>query len=422
MRIVYLNPCGQMGGAETSLVELLASVRAAEPDWHLTLVLGADGPLASKAAAVGVAVHVVPMPSGLARLGDSGSNGHAAGRAALLPGLLSAAGYLRRLARVVRTERPDLIHSTGFKMHLLSVWARPQGIPVLWHLHDYVRSRPVMSRFLRWHSGKCAVAIANSQSVAADVHSVCGGRLKVETIYNAIDLSRFSPEGPKLDLDALCGLPPVEPGTVRVGLVATFAHWKGHRTFLKALSMLPPEAPVRSYVIGGPIYQTVGSQHSIEELRAEAGQLGLKDRLGFSGFVDDTASAMRALDIVVHASTSPEPFGMVIVEGMACGRAVVASQAGGAAEIFEDGVDALGHPPGDAAVLARLIGRVVSDEPGRVRLGRAGRTTAERLSRGDRLAEQLVALYRTISARSAARGEGPAFAGAQGLGGVDARF
>ena len=51
MRILYLNPCGQMGGAETSLRELLASIRAAEPEWDLWLVLGEDGPLAGKARA-----------------------------------------------------------------------------------------------------------------------------------------------------------------------------------------------------------------------------------------------------------------------------------------------------------------------------------------------------------------------------------
>ena len=418
MRILYLNPIAQMGGAETSLLELLASVRAAEPEWQLTLVLGADGPLRKKAAALGVTVLVVPMPERLARLGDSGSKKYFA----LLFGLLSAASYLRRLARVVRTKRPDLIHSTGFKMHLLSAWLTPQGIPVIWHIHDYVRSRPWMSQLLRWHARRCAVAIANSESVAADIRAACPSLQRIETIYNAIDLRRFSPEGPSANLDALSGLSPADPDTIRVGMVATFARWKGHRTFLKAFSMLPPELPVRGYVIGGPIYQTSGSQHSAEELRCEADQLGIANQVGFTGFVSDAATAMRGLDIVVHASTAPEPFGMVIVEGMACGKAVIASEAGGAAEIFEDGVDALGHSPGDAAVLAKLIGKLVSDQPGRIRLGRAGRTTAEIFYRGDRLAEKLVALYRRILTESSVHGEDQVFAGNEESGTVDARF
>ena len=94
--------------------------------------------------------------------------------------------------------------------------------------------------------------------------------LRIVPIYNAIDLQRFSPAGERMDLDAKAGLPPAAPGTVRVGLIATFAHWKGHKVFLEALARLPEDVPVRGYIIGGPIYQTDGSQWS----RARAGAGG----------------------------------------------------------------------------------------------------------------------------------------------------
>ena len=88
---------------------------------------------------------------------------------------------------------------------------------------------------------------------------------------------------------------------------------------------------------------------------------------------------MRALDIVVHASTQPEPFGMVIIEGMACGKAVIAGQAGGAAELFVDGENALAHAPGDAAD-AGAANRAVESrrDNSRKTLGKAGRETVER--------------------------------------------
>ena len=70
---------------------------------------------------------------------------------------------------------------------------------------------------------------------------------------------------------------------------------------------------------------------------------------------------MRALDVVVHASTQPEPFGLVIAEAMACGRAVITSAAGGAAEIIDAGVDAITHPPGDAASLSACMVRLARD-------------------------------------------------------------
>ena len=106
--------------------------------------------------------------------------------------------------------------------------------------------------------------------------------------------------------------------------------------------------------------------------------------------------ALRALDVVVHASTRPEPFGRVIAEGMACGRAVIAIRDGGAAELFEDGVSALGCPPRDPDALAEAIGRVVADSELRQRLGQAGRQAA--LTRFDRrrLAEPWSRVYEDV--------------------------
>lgn len=392
MRILYLNPIAQMGGAETSLLQLLSSVRAAEPEWHLILVLGADGPLLRKAEALGVSVRVVPMPNPLAQMGDSRSKG----ARGMLPGLLGAIGYVMRLRQVILAEQPHLIHSTGFKMHVLSAWACPREIPLIWHIHDYVQSRPLMSRLLRWRAGRCAAAIANSQSVAADVRTALAGKVRVDCIYNAIDLNRFSPVGPQVDLDALSGLAPATEATIRVGLVATFAWWKGHRVFLKALSLLPSELAVRGYIIGGPVYQTSGSQESVEALREEAARLGLADRAAFTGHIDDTASAMRSLDVVVHASTAPEPFGMVIAESMACGKPVVVSAAGGAQELFEDEVDGLGHSAGDAAELARQILRLSDDRALRARLGSAGRRRAEAALAGHRLGRDVQDAYERL--------------------------
>src|SRR5207253_6282469 len=104
---------------------------------------------------------------------------------------------------------------------------------------------------------------------------------------------------------------------------------------------IPVDRPCRFYIVGGPIYRSRGSQVSAEGLRARAEALGVGSRVGLVGHQADPARALRALDVVVHASTRPEPFGRVIVEGMACGRAVVAIRDGGAAELFDDGVTAL---------------------------------------------------------------------------------
>jgi glycosyltransferase involved in cell wall biosynthesis len=397
LRIVFLNPSGQLGGAETSLRELLGSIRTEAPDWQLWLLLSEDGPLYDVARDLGVQVVVEPFPRALARLGDRGSN-PVAKLASLLVAALPTLLYARRLARILRSLDPHVIHANGLKMHVLGAWARPKGTPLVWHIHDYVSPRPMMSRLLGWCRKACTLAITNSNSVARDLAHLLP-RLRIERIYNAIDLERFSPRGAKLDLDALAGLGPAPPATVRVGLVATFARWKGHKVFLEALAQLPAGLPVqvRGYVIGGPIYQTEGSQWSLEELQQEVQRLGLTGKVGFTGFVRDTPAVVRALDIVVHASTQPEPFGMVIIEGMACAKAVIASQAGGAAELFVDGQHALAHAPGDAAGLARQIERLAGDEALRERLGRAARMHAERLFHRKRMGDAVLALYNELA-------------------------
>jgi len=398
VRIVYLNPCGRLGGAETSLRELLASVRAAEPEWDLWLVLGEDGPLADQAREMGVKVAVLAFPPALARLGDARSS-VAAMLLSLVKAVWATVRYSHSLSRAIRTIAPSIIHTNGFKMHLLGAWTRHRNTPVVWHIHDYVRSRRLVSRMLRLLRGGCSTAITNSKSVAADLKALLPN-LDVVTIYNAVDLKRFAPVGNKLDLDAIAGLTPAAAGTVLVGLVATLARWKGHRVFLQALSRLYTEMPIRGYIIGGPIYQTEGSQWSLAELRQEADRLGLTGTVGFTGLVDDAAAAMRSLDIVVHASTEPEPFGMVIIEAMACERALIASNAGGASELFVDGEDALAHPPGDVEILGQQIRRLAGDVELRQRLGKAGRAKAERLYHGTRLVNELLSCYRSLSNHS----------------------
>jgi glycosyltransferase involved in cell wall biosynthesis len=396
VRVLYLSASGELGGGERSLLDMVASVRRAQPSWSIHVLSASEGPLSARAAALGAGSSVLPFPPALARVGEAGTSQRSAGGMYLVAQLVrsssGAAIYGTRLRHAIRAFRPDVIHTNSLKMHVLGAWASPE-IPVVWHLHDYVGARPMTARLLRWSIHKGGAIIANSQSVADDARSVFGSRLPIVPILNGVDLDRFSPAGPAVDLDALAGVPPPAPDAVRVGLVATFARWKGHVTFLEALAQLADVTPLHAYVVGGALYQTAGSQYSADELRRLAADRGLTRRVGFTGFIAEPASAMRALDIVVHASTAPEPFGLVIAEAMACGRAVIAADAGGARELFTPGVDAVAHTPGDVSSLAARILELASDAGLRHRLGRAARLTAERRFDRDRLAADLLPLY-----------------------------
>jgi glycosyltransferase involved in cell wall biosynthesis len=402
LRVAFLSVSSEMGGSEVSLLELVRGLRRLVPSWRLDLVVPREGPLAVSARACGAEVHVLPLPARLARFGETAGRGAAMmlGRGASLALAAGTVGpYSRRLARLLKVLAPDLIHTNGFKLHVLAARVAPSSTALVWHIHEYVGHRPISRALLRRYASRCTRVVANSDSVAADVTAVLGEAVPVARIYNAVDVREFSPAGDALDLDALAGVPAADHGTVRVGLVATYGRWKGHATFLDAVRRLSPSPRWRAYIVGGALYDTAGSQHTRAELQTLIDSSGLSGRVGLTGFVDRPAAAMRALDVIVHASTQPEPFGLVIAEGMASGRAVVISAAGGAEELVTDGVDALTHAPGDVAGLAGCIERLVGDAALRARLSAAARQSALRQFDADAFTRAFVDVYQDARSR-----------------------
>jgi glycosyltransferase involved in cell wall biosynthesis len=390
MRVAYISVSDHLGGSEIVLLEVLKGVRRLRPGWKLHLILPGRGPLLARAEEIGVDCVIVPMPDSLARLGESGAS-RVSLAARMIPVALALPQYVRRVRTALDGARPEIVHTNGLKAHV--VGARAAGAAKLvWHLHEYIGARHVTRSLLGRHQNRVGAMIANSRSVADDVSEALRPSVPLHVVPNAVDLAVFAPVGATENLDRRAGVPAAPLPVVRVGLVATFARWKGHDVFLEALAAIPPGMSIGGYVIGDAVYDTAGSQHSIDELKALRDRLGLRDRVAFTGFLP-AAAAMRALDIVVHASTRPEPFGLVIAEAMACGRAVITSGTGGAGELVTPEHDALAHAPGDARSLAHCIERLATDPVLRRRLGENARQTASERFDSDRLARDIVAVY-----------------------------
>lgn len=391
MRIAYLNPSGQLGGAEACLLDMVAVVRSSRPEWLVSAILGESGPLQRELEALGTKVEVLPFPAPVARLGDSGESSLIRLIWKLLRSTPQTFIYRRQLRSALAQIEPDLIHTNGFKMHVLGALTKPKRSKLTWHIHDYLSCRPLMARIMRELSSRVDAIITNSHSVAEDV----GQRLSsknIVAILNAVDLDEFRPDGSKL------GFPHAATGSVRVGLVATMAWWKGHRLFLNAISQLDPALKVHAFVIGGSVYQTQSKQESIESLRSYAAELCIAERVTFTGFVSDPAAAIRAMDIVVHTSTEREPFGRVIVEAMACGKPVIGSALGGAAEILKLGNFARTFTPNNAASLAAMIAELASNPALRAHLGANGLSIARARFGRTRLASELLPVYEAVCA------------------------
>jgi glycosyltransferase involved in cell wall biosynthesis len=401
VRIAFLSPAAALGGAERCLLDLVVSLRRGVPDTTVAVVAGVAGPLVDLARDAGADVHVVPMPAALARAGDSAAAGASGGRVAALgraaAASAGAAAHVRDLGRLLARLSPTVVHSNGMKHHVLGALARRAGAPLVWHLRDLVSPRPLMARALRLVAGRVAGALAISEAVREDAARALPG-VRCARVYDGIDVEAFSPgaEDPAL-LDRLAGLAPAPVGTLRAGLVATYARWKGQDVFVEAIARLPPEARRRArfYVVGGPIYDSIGSQFSEAELRERAARAGLGAEVGFVPFVADPARVFRALDVAVHASTRREPFGRTIAEAMACGTPVVSARGAGAAELL-DGADPVQFEAGDPASLATALAAVLTSAELRERLGRDGRAVAVRRFSRDRLASELLGAYRAL--------------------------
>jgi glycosyltransferase involved in cell wall biosynthesis len=387
MKLLFFNQVGFIGGAERILLSSIAALRSRQPNAEITLIVGSSGALIEEAEALGVQVICLSMPTAMSRIGDSHLKGEfrfaqkAKTLIQIVRSLRAILSYLKRLKQLIHRIQPDLIHSNGVKAHALLGVLGQLNCPVIWHIQDFYSTRPIMAKVLQMLNRSAVGAIALSHAVKNDAQALM--QVPIEVIYPAIDHQYFRVEGKRSHV-------------LRIGLVATFARWKGHDIFLKAAAQVMSEirgVSIQFQIIGAPIYRTQGSQFSLEELQNQAAQLGLKQVVEFVGFQSDTASIYESLDIVVHASTQPEPFGLVIAEAMAFGKAVIVANAGGVAELVSDHEDAIAVPPGDVQALAQALIELIRDPQMRQELGRNARRTAiERFNR-DRMADELLTIY-----------------------------
>lgn len=364
-----------------------------------------DGPLGHRVQDAGAACAIVRMPTPLARLGEwSAINEGWSASAQVALGLRlceSAAvlpGYESRLRRAISAFQPDLIHTNGFKAHVLGARLKQRHQPLVWHLHEYVSRRKLSRWLLGRYMTRCDAVIANSASVAADVRGSLPAMPRLHVVPNGIDLRTFDPAGSRLDLDGLAGMSPAPVEVIRVGLVATFGRWKGHDLFLDAVQRVASTCPIRGYIIGGPVYDTVNSQYTSRDLQSMIDARQLQGRVGLTGFVE-AASAMRALDVVVHASTEAEPFGLVIAEAMSCGRPVITSGHGGAAELVEPGHDAIVVAPGESQALAEAIERLAKDRALRETIGESARASAVKRFAPEKMASDIAGVFESVARR-----------------------
>lgn len=362
-RVLFTSHAPVVSGAEVVLLELL------ENGAGKSAFLFAEGPLAEALRARCVDVRVSRRGGDLAAIKRDRSLARA------LPLALPIAGLFAEITGHAR--RHDIVYANSQKAFILAALATGLARrPLIWHLHDI----PDPAHFGKAQL-KLQLGLANRRASRVVVPSravfdgfVAGG--------GRAELVRIVPNGVKP--------PPDEPrdrATLRrdlslptgplVGVFSRLAPWKGQDVLLRALAKLPG---VSCILAGDALF---GEEAYAAALRALAQDLGIADRTHFLGQRRDVATLMRAVEVMVHPSTAPEPFGLTLIEAMFAGTPVIATDIGAVPEILDGGRFGAAIPAGDPEALALAIETALStDQRPRTVLARK---RAESLYTADRM-------------------------------------
>lgn len=338
--VLFVNHAASIGGGELSLLDIAA-------DWAASseMVLLEDGPYVDRLRDRGVSVHVA----------DTGGRAMSVTReAGPLSAVLALPGVVRLVGSLYeRACQADVVYAGSQKAMIVAALAGwLAGTPVIWHLRDILTAEHFSGLNRRlvtlWSRLFLSRVICNSRATKDAFVAAGGPEDKAVVIHNGIDPSPF--EAPAQDpstVRAQLGLPLDAP---LVGVFSRLAAWKGQDVLIDALGELPG---VHAVIVGDAMFAPDHAYKS--NLIAQVRNAGMSDRVHFLGFRDDVPTLMQCVDVVAHTSSQPEPFGRVIVEGMLARRPVVATRAGGAIELIDDGVNGVLVRPGDASDLARGI-------------------------------------------------------------------
>jgi glycosyltransferase involved in cell wall biosynthesis len=340
-RPLFIDHTGKLGGAELSLLDVTQSVEDAQ------VILFEHGPFYERLQEQGIPVDVYPAAESLQDVSRSGS----------IPDDLMALPHVARLAgRLARRARDfDVIYANSQKSMVVGALAAMMARrPLIWHLRDLLTTEHFSKwhcRLTTWVANFCATHVIANSRATGEAFRAHGGTAPMSVIWNGIDPAPFEAvtSGEVERLKRQLGLDDVP----LVGVFSRIAQWKGQHVLLEALADLPD---VHALIAGGTLFQ--GDERYKEALHRMAREYELEDRLHFLGFRDDIPRLMHLVDVVLHTSVAPEPFGRVIVEGMLSGKPVVASRAGGATEILDPPRTGLLVPPGDAGVLTTALQRL----------------------------------------------------------------
>ena len=267
---------------------------------------------------------------------------------------------------LLRRLKIDIVHinnACGYD-HDLMLAARLTRKPCLVHERGI---QPHIGYRTRYFANRVGRIVAISDAVADNLTSQGIHPERVVRIDDGIDASRFTQHESETVIRTRYG---IDADTPTIGIVGNIKTWKGQHIVVDAVGILIREYPrLRCLVIG-----SVADTDYQQELLSRAKSADIPNSsLIFTGYVPHPADLMRVMDIVIHASVEPEPFGIVLLEAMGCAKPLIATNIGGPREIVVHGETGLLVNPGDHEALARAVSGLLADPVGAKCMGERAR-------------------------------------------------
>jgi glycosyltransferase involved in cell wall biosynthesis len=380
-RILFVEAStgGVVGGSLTGILQLIARLDPSR--WAPALALYEAKPIAANGLRC-----TSCRRSRARRPPRDGARSDARGSAGATSS--ASSGRARVLAALFRQQRPALVYlANGFRANVDGVIAaRLCGIPVVCHEKGFERVGPLERLTARWIDA--CICMTDEIAEHCRAHALKPRRLL--TIYDGIDCAEFAPGGG----DAIRCEFGIPPGAPLAGIVGHIQEWKGQHLVAEAVAQARRRFPELYCLIVGGVHRR-GVEYAAE-LRARIAAPDLAGHVILAGARSDVPACLDAMDVMIHASTVAEPFGLVMIEAMALAKPVIAPREGGPLVIVVDGETGLLVPPRDPTALAEALIALVADPARCAAMGRAGRKRVDDVFDIRHHAEAMEALFEEV--------------------------
>jgi glycosyltransferase involved in cell wall biosynthesis len=355
MNILILHSSSDLYGGSKIL---LVTVKILTARGHnISVVLSEYGPLADELQNAGIEIIYIKL--GILRR-----------KYKSLPGIINRMTTMRRaytsVKKLIREKHIDILFTNTTSVLVGAYAARKTRTKHIWHVHEIIEQPAWLYKFIGKTLNKYSDTVIAVSDAVKQSWSRFVDEQKIVTIHNGIDYTPYleAKDGLRKELG-------IDNETVVIGMIGRVHHWKGQGYFIRIAARLLKQFPHWRFVMIGDAFP--GNEYLYAEMEKVRQEENPGDGLINLGYRTDIPALLQGFDILVLPSILPDPFPTVILEAMASGKPVAATEHGGAPEMVDEGVTGTLIPVNDVAIAVDRIRNLAVDKQKRIQMGEAGK-------------------------------------------------